>query len=149
MTTLPLTGGCLCGAVRYEVTAEPQSSATCHCRMCQRQSGSAFMGFFTVPRSGLRMTGEVREHASSGFATRGFCPVCGSSLTMAYAHEPDAVGLTMGTLDDPSSVPPALHWGVESWVVWLRITDDLPRQRTDEDPEFLEAKRRAEERDAR
>ncbi len=144
MSRFPLTGGCLCGAVRYEVTAEPRSASTCHCRMCQRQSGSAFMGFFTVPASGLRLTGEIRLYESP-LATRGFCPACGSNLTMTYLHERDAVGITMGTLDDPAAVPPELHWGVESWVPWLRIGDELPRLRTEDDPEFVAARRAAGE----
>lgn len=133
MANEPLRGGCLCGAVRYEVTAEPVSAATCHCRMCQRQSGSAFMGFFSVPRSGLRLSGELREYRASPLAVRGFCPVCGSSISMAYEHEADTIGLTMGSLDDPALVAPIRHWGVESWVPWLEVSDALPRERTDED----------------
>jgi hypothetical protein len=141
--TARLTGGCLCGAVRYEVTTEPQSASTCHCRMCQRQSGSAFMGFFSVPRSALELTGAVREFRASPLATRSFCPGCGSPIGMAYDHEPDRIGITMGSLDEPARIAPRLHWGVESWVPWLKIADGLPRKTTDDDPEFVAAVQRA------
>jgi hypothetical protein len=138
-----LTGGCLCGAVRYAVAAEPMSAALCHCRMCQRQSGSAFIGYFSVPRAAVRMSGELREFAATPLAKRGFCPRCGSTISMAYLHEPDRIGLTIGSLDEPGLVPPRLHWGVESWAPWLKLEDGLPRQRTEEDPGFRAAARRA------
>ena len=140
MTGRTIEGGCLCGAVRYAVTGPTHSASTCHCRMCQRASGSAFMGFFTVATADVAITGEIRSFASSAFAIRGFCPRCGSPLTMAYTHETDSIGLTMGSLDDPMDVPPELHWGVESWVPWLNVVDHLPRLTTQDDPEFVKAR---------
>ncbi len=140
---LPLTGGCLCGAVRYTVSEVARETCTCHCRMCQKQSGAPFMGFVTAERQALSLSGEVRRYRSSGFATRGFCPICGSALTFEYDHEPALVGLTVGTLDDPEAAPPTLHWGVESQLSWLKLADGLPHRTTEEDEAFQAAIRKA------
>lgn len=136
---VPLSGGCLCGAVRYSIGALARETVTCHCRMCQKQSGSAFMGFLTVSRPALTVSGNIRHYRSSSFATRGFCPICGSALTFEYDHEPDLVGLTLGSLDDPEAVAPARHWGVESQLSWLVLADGLPQATTEDDPDFQAA----------
>lgn len=117
------TGGCQCGAVRYRVT-EPLGRANyCHCRMCQRATGNLFAPLVTA--NGLEVDGEVARFASSNAAERCFCPACGTPLFFAPAGR-DSVELMIGTLDDPEIVRPALHYGVESRVSWLRIEGDLP-----------------------
>lgn len=135
----PLAGGCLCGAVRYTVAEMARDAVTCHCRMCQKQSGSAFMGFLTAPRRAVAISGGIRHYRSSSFATRGFCPTCGSALTFEYDHEPHLVGITLGSLDEPEAVAPTRHWGVESQLFWLALADGLPRATTQDDPEFQAA----------
>src|SRR5690349_19372611 len=81
------TGGCLCGAVRFEVDGDPLFSSNCHCRECQRASGSGYMPLMGYPTSAVRVTGDVRyfeRMADSGTSeTEGFCPVCGARL---FAH---------------------------------------------------------------
>ncbi|MEJ8574893.1 GFA family protein [Microbaculum marinum] len=144
---MTLTGGCLCGAVRYEIDYEGERGSTCHCAMCRRQSGGAFMGFVTVPRGHLRLTGELKTYRSSEIGLRSFCPNCGTPITMDYSFEDDRTGVVTGSLDDPEAVPPSLHWGAESMLSWLKLEDGLPRMTTDEDPEFVEALRRLGERD--
>src|SRR3954469_1257613 len=101
------TGGCLCGAVRYESEGDPIFSLQCHCRDCQRSSGTAFIAAMRVPASGFRITqGEPKRYvgkADSGNAiTRAFCGECGSPLYVQVATRPDIVGLRVGTLDDSS-----------------------------------------------
>jgi hypothetical protein len=140
-----LTGGCLCGAVRYEIDYRGEHGSLCHCTMCRRQSGGAFMGFVTVPRAHLRMTGEVKLYQSSAIGRRGFCPECGTPISMDYGYEGDQTGIVTGSLDDPDEVPPTLHWGVESMLSWLKLADDLPRYTTEEDPEYAEALKRLED----
>ena len=80
----PFSGGCACGAVRYECTAEPVFSWNCHCRDCQRASGSAFCPVSYVPKTALSSTGAVAYYevqAESGRAVRrGFCPQCGAPV---------------------------------------------------------------------
>ncbi|MEX0758509.1 MAG: GFA family protein, partial [Tistlia sp.] len=80
-TALPLTGGCLCGALRYRVTAAPLDAGYCHCRICQKLSGAPAMVWVTVPRAGFGYTeGEPRVHRSSDWGQREFCAACGSQL---------------------------------------------------------------------
>ena len=137
------TGGCLCGAIRYEASEPPNKSGTCHCRICQQWTGSAFNAFTGFPRSALRFTsGEPRIYRSSPIAERGFCPDCGSSLTVRYLESlgadaksgPDQVWVAIGTLDHPEAVSLDYHYGVETQLSWVRFDDDLPRTRCDEDP---------------
>ncbi len=148
MTKLPITGGCLCGAVRYEASEPPIETGTCHCRMCQRWTGSAFMVMARFSQTALRFTkGEPKLHRSSSIQEKGFCPDCGSSLFGRYlvpkskdVHlHPDMVWVQVGTLDHPEAVSIAWHYGVESQLPWLHFDDGLPRARCDEDPELAAA----------
>ncbi len=132
--TLPVTGGCLCGAVRYESTELPTTVGVCHCRMCQRSSGGLHIVWVFLPWSAFRFTyGEPAYYRSSDIAERGFCASCGSPLI--YRDKTDELGVPVGTLDHPENWPPnATHGGIESKVPWEVITDDLPQYTTDEDP---------------
>ena len=82
MTGAPMTGHCLCGAVTVRVAGphDPRPGA-CHCRMCQRWSGGLFL-CFSADAAGVTVEGPVTRYASSDFAERAFCPVCGSHLWM-------------------------------------------------------------------
>ena len=130
--TLPITGGCLCGAVRYEAD-EPPSVSYCHCRMCQLAYGALYGLFAVVPLAAFRYTqGEPTYYQSSPWAKRGFCANCGSPVDFRYADS-EMLGLMIGTLDDPGDWPPDSHHnGIESKVAWHVITDDLPQRRSDE-----------------
>jgi len=135
----PLTGGCLCGAVRYEATAGPSNTHYCHCRMCQRHFGSAMGAYTSFPRDAFRFVkGAPKLFRSSSFAERGFCGACGSPLVFQYLPKPERIGIAIGSLDQPERVAPETHWGVESQISWLAIDDGLPRKRTDEDPDYAE-----------
>jgi len=137
MTADPVTGGCLCGAVRYEADGPPDHVSLCHCRMCQRHFGNPIGAYAAFARTRLRFTeGAAKTYRSSGFAQRGFCATCGSPLTYEYTGAPERISVTIGSLDQPGRFPPAVHWGIESQVPWLHIDDDLPRHRTEDDPEF-------------
>lgn len=131
--TTPITGGCLCGAVRYEAR-EPIDSAYCHCRMCQRWAGAptaAGLGFRTAA---LRITrGQPKFYKSSPSADRGFCADCGSNLLMRYP-DIDEIWASIGSLDDPEKAPPLRHVGIESQLSWFVLADDLPRIRSEEEP---------------
>src|SRR5436853_6157554 len=101
------TGGCLCGAVRYESAGEPLFSLQCHGRDCQRSSGTAYVAAMRVPAAGFRVTqGAPKRYIARSDAgnavTRFFCSDCGSPLYIQVASRPDIVGLRVGTLDDPS-----------------------------------------------
>ncbi len=83
--TMPITGGCLCGAVRYEANEPPSKGVVCHCRVCQRTTGSAFEAIVKFPRTAFRFTkGEPKRYRSSSIMEKCFCPNCGSTLTDRY-----------------------------------------------------------------
>ena len=78
-----LTGGCICGAIRYETAADPVVMVNCHCRDCQRATGSGYAPFVIVPKAAVKVSGQPRYYktvgASGGAVERGFCPTCGAS----------------------------------------------------------------------
>lgn len=133
------TGGCLCGAVRFEVQGTADMVGICHCRRCQRWTGTAFAVGVRFPRAAFRLTkGEPRLYRSSAIMERGFCADCGSPLIEYVASEKDVDGvwLSLGNFDDPSAFTPGHHFGVESQLPWVQFDDGLPRYRCDDDPEL-------------
>ena len=125
-----LTGGCMCGTVRYELKSEPFDCGWCHCRTCQLNSGAPAMVFATVPAGDLvwsRGGDRVRSVASSSFGHREFCTDCGTPFLMKVDHQPETVDFSVITLDRPEAVAPGFHifWG--SRVGWFDPKDDLPR----------------------
>ena len=147
--TMPVTGGCLCGAVRYESSEAPVDVSYCHCRMCQRSSGNAFGMFASFRRDAFRFTrGEPKLYKSSAFAERGFCAECGTPLIFWYLTPgplSEEIGVSLGSLDHPEDASPKSHWGIESQMPWLTIDDGLPRKRTEEDPEYIKARAAVEQ----
>ena len=135
--TASLTGGCLCGAVRYELTAPPPGASYCHCRMCQKATGGPFAVFADLKADTFRVTqGTLAVHPSSRVAERGFCADCGSPLTFRYLDS-QWISVTIGSLDDPDAVPPTEHAGIESQLAWVQVDDGLPRSETTLDPAKL------------
>jgi hypothetical protein len=135
--TLPITGGCLCGAVRYASSEQPSDSNYCHCQTCQKANGAPVTAAVKFPIRAFRFTqDEPTFFKSSEFAERGFCARCGSRLIYrSLASESwESVFIEVGTLDRPEDTPPKWHTGVESQMPWLTITDDLPRLRTKDNP---------------
>ena len=148
--TLPITGGCLCGEVRFEATEPPSHVGYCHCRMCQKAYGhtSGIWVMFVGPRKGaLRFTkGKPKYYKSSAWLERGFCSNCGSPVGARRANGHHSV--LIGTLDHPEDWPPDdAHSGIESRIPWNVIHDGLPQCRTEDDPNFVTAKEAAEGRE--
>jgi len=132
--TIPITGGCLCGAVRYEASEPPKDSDYCHCSMCQRWSGAPAWPAVAFPFAAFRITrGEPKFYQSSPKVDRGFCSDCGSALFMRYP-ETDEFCVSIGSLDDAANAPPRRHVGIESQLPWFVLADGLPRIRSDEEP---------------
>lgn len=122
-----LTGGCLCGAVRYEARGMPELSAICHCRMCQRASGSPFMALIFMPSGTIQLIkGELLIYRSSPTANRHFCGRCGSPIIFERPAR-SLSAIVVGSLDDPNIFKPQMHLCVESAMTWLDIRDDAPR----------------------
>ncbi len=129
--TMPVTGGCLCGAIKYESTEPPNWAVYCHCRMCQQAYGGLYGLGLEFPGEAFRFTKvEVTYYQSSPWAKRGFCANCGSPVDTWYINNPDPI-VYIGTLDHPEDWPPGGHVGIESKVPWYVISDDLPQRRTD------------------
>jgi hypothetical protein len=134
-----VTGGCLCGTVRYEAEVYLQSGWFCHCRMCQKTSGAPAEIAVPVKPGTLRFTAtQPKFYRSSSFAERGFCPQCGARIIYRPISEKFAeyTNLAVGCLDHPEDVIPAKHIFVETQLPWYRYQDGLERVRSDEMPEF-------------
>jgi hypothetical protein len=130
-----ITGGCLCGAVRYEIDAEAleDGASYCHCSMCRRWSGSAFTVSVRAPSALLRWTGNMpKRYRSSSIAWRGFCGECGSPIYYQSEGKPEYYVLSVGSLDRPDDVKPTHHSGIESRIAWIKIADGLPQHETQE-----------------
>ncbi|MEC9347813.1 MAG: GFA family protein [Pseudomonadota bacterium] len=122
-----LSGGCLCGAVRYTVTGGIDKSGICHCRQCQKWTGGPFFAAFEVKASDIVWSGSPVEWRSSGIAVRAHCPTCGTPLYWRGDANRDRFDIATATLDDPEAMPPTYHIWISSALTWPRIADDLPR----------------------
>ena len=124
---MELEGGCLCGTLRYRVEVAGGVADYCHCRMCQRASGAPVAAWVQVPPAQFAVTkGAAKTYASSGIASRHFCPDCGSQV---YMSDPggETIGVALGSLDDPEAVQPAAHGFAARQLTWLHLEDALPR----------------------
>lgn len=119
-------GGCRCGAVRYEAAGTPLNVRLCHCRNCQKISGSAFFARAMFPKDAVTIAGPVSVFQSSGDLERLFCTICGSTLG-ARRESRQVMSVTLGTLDDPDALPPTDHIFITRRVAWLKLDDGLPQ----------------------
>ena len=133
---IPHTGGCLCGALRYEAHGEPMYAGYCYCRDCQRASGSAFIPFMGFAQGNVRFSGATRQFraraARGGDAVRNSCPICASLVFGGELGRTDYFTIYAGTLDDPTRFEPKIAIFARSrppWVVPprdLTVFDGLP-----------------------
>jgi hypothetical protein len=128
----PLSGGCQCGAIRYRITAEPVKPHICHCRMCQKASGSAFMAFAETElgASFVWTRGSPAWFRSSEAVERGFCSACGTSLHFRYVGS-TRLDVSLASLDEPEAIMPAREFGGESRLKWLDRLGHLPISTTE------------------
>lgn len=105
-----ITGGCMCGAIRYQTDADLRFTFHCQCRQCQHITGTGHASQFAVPRELVTLTGEPRYYdlkADSGNTVRsGFCPTCGNPILKTTSGYPDTLFIHAATLDDPSQFKP-------------------------------------------
>ena len=128
-----VSGGCLCGDVRYQAHANLAEAYYCHCKYCQRSSGSTVEVGVSVKPGTLQYTNQKpRYYESSPIGKRGFCQRCGSRLVWTSPRDPEWVSLSVGSLDFPGEVRPKQHLCVESQLPWFSIADDLPRLRSED-----------------
>src|SRR4051812_27520800 len=129
---IPFAGGCSCGAVRYECTAAPLFSLNCHCRDCQRETGSAFAPILGVPKAAFAVTRGNPQYfaltADSGYTTtRAFCAACGSLLFGLPGSALDLVTIRVGSLEDPSEFRPSQDIYTVSAQPWDYMDPALPK----------------------
>ncbi len=126
------SGQCLCGKINYSTDAEPLFAGNCHCKDCQRSSGSAFIPAMLFPENRVSICGEAKyfESASDSgsFHRRGFCPNCGSQLFAKFSALPGLLGIKAGTLDHPSNYVPTLDFYVASAAPWDHMSPRLPKK---------------------
>ena len=128
MSEVTYRGACLCGAVQYQISGELQQVAHCHCTMCRRHSGAAFLTYAACRSSDLQFVAELpTAYRSSPQARRGHCRVCGSPLTFVFDAAPELVWLTLGSFEQPEQVRPGGHWFAANSLPWLHLDDGLPR----------------------
>jgi len=129
-TPRPLSGGCLCGAVRYRAEQGPQVAADCYCTDCRRASGTTHCTHVMSPETGFTCSGSVTgfdKPADSGNVVRRlFCPICGSGIYSTNSGMPGAVFLRASSLDDPAAVEPQMTVYASRAPAWARIDPDKP-----------------------
>lgn len=121
-------GQCLCGAVRYRLTAEPVASRVCWCRDCQHIASNGTVNLM-VPTEALEISGELSEFTntvdSGNQVRRRFCPICGSQLFANSSARPQYTGVRVGTLNDPSSIQPTMNIWASSAPKWACLDPAL------------------------
>ncbi|WP_341502148.1 GFA family protein [Gallaecimonas sp. GXIMD4217] len=123
-----MAGGCLCGALRYEIAGKPFDADYCHCRQCQLNTGSVFGVWMDLKAVQVTwLSGELKEYASSEDVRRGFCPDCGTAMSYRSTQYPDYYTLAITTLDDPNQISPSYHIHTDGQLKWLHLADDCPR----------------------
>lgn len=130
--TTPFFGGCACGAIRYESTAEPVLMIHCHCRDCQRSSGGPFSSLVIAPTEAFRLVqGTLRYHASpseaGGRTRRGFCADCGSPLVVQPDVVPHLIAIRTASLDDPGWFVPQLDVWTSDAHPWDQMNPAVPK----------------------
>jgi hypothetical protein len=131
-----LTGGCLCGGLRYETVGEPLYMGHCYCADCRKASGSGFVPFMGFAAEQVRFSGPSRTFtsraANGGDATRNFCPTCSSLVFGGVVGESDSFTIYAGSLDDPTQFEPQIaifNHGRPAWAVVppsLTVFDRMP-----------------------
>jgi len=126
----PIEGGCLCGAIRYRVSAPFVWAGHCHCSLCRRASAAPVVTWFTVKAEDFTVTqGAPKDFRASTVATRQFCPNCGTQLTFQHDDKKAKTDVTAASLDEPTLAVPESHVWTDSRISWFEIGDDLPRHR--------------------
>jgi hypothetical protein len=126
-----ISGGCLCGNIRYTIKSEPKLVAQCHCKNCQRQSGSAFSVNMMVPISDFQLMGKLKVYADMNTGSgkpvyRGFCPECGSPIKSDAVSAEGFLFVKAGTLDDLAWdwLNPTVQIYCDSRQPWIVLSDN-------------------------
>ena len=126
-----MAGGCACGRVRFTATIADDDAYLCHCRMCQRATGSISIAFKNLAKADVAWHGEPDWYDSSPIARRPYCATCGTSLGFQFKQGPN-LDLTVAAFDQPGRFKPTSHFGAESiHEAWID-TASLPRMKSED-----------------
>ena len=128
--TLPITGGCLCGAVRYETTGGSVRVINCHCESCRKHTGAPAATLAVYKVQQVKFSGDERKiYQSSPTVGRAFCPECGTPLTWEtnFGDLGTVCALHISTFDNPDALIPTAHSFYSERISWFDIADNLPR----------------------
>jgi hypothetical protein len=125
-----LVGGCLCGAIRYEISAAPLFTSQCCCRDCQKATGTGHTTIVGIQRSQLQLTGTPKTYTntgeSGGSVTRHFCGHCGGRIFTSGSLPGEVIMVQAGSLDNPSLISPQNVIYIKDAVAWDRFDPNLP-----------------------
>ena len=128
---MEIKGGCLCGALRYTAEADPTTATVCHCRDCQKFTGSAFAALVRVPKEAVTVEGTLKTFTSIGGSgnpiLRHFCPECGSSIAEESGARPSMIILNVWTFDDPTVAKPGREIFRRDALPWIEVHGAIPR----------------------
>jgi hypothetical protein len=131
-----MTGGCQCGRIRYSAQVDSNDAYLCHCRMCQRATGGVSIAFVGIRKDRVTWASDPDWYESSPIAHRPFCSACGTPLGFAFPDS-ETMDLTVGSFDQPSRFVPKHHYAVESMhEAWID-TRNLPRMRSEDNPNVV------------
>jgi hypothetical protein len=135
--TMPITGGCMCGAVRYEADGESLKVGHCHCHSCRSHTGAPVVTFVVFEQDRVKFTkGNRKIYNSSPGVGRGFCDQCGTPLTWeGDAWDRSIIEVHISTLDNPNAFVPTVHWFHGERIDWFDVADNLPRYAGDDEVE--------------
>ncbi len=123
-----VTGGCICGAVRYRAAGQSLLVELCHCRSCRHAVGAPLMAWAAFRRDDFAITaGQSTAYESSPGLVRTFCGRCGTSLTLADDRFPGEIYISLASFDDAEVLPPEFHIWRSHRLSWLETSDSLPR----------------------
>ncbi|MGB0505009.1 MAG: GFA family protein [Pikeienuella sp.] len=129
-TDNPLTGGCMCGAIRFEITGQPSRVLHCHCQSCRSHTGASAATLAVLRADQVHFSGEPRKpYASAPGVERAFCSDCGASLTWetVFGDEGPMCAIHISAFDDPAALPPTGHSFYNERIPGFDIADELPR----------------------
>ena len=122
MDTERHSGGCLCGAVRFDAAGPPKWTVYCHCQSCRRHTGAPVSAFAGFEREQVTVVGEsFSRYASSPGVQRGFCSLCGSTLSYEGERWPSEFHIHIGSFDRPQDFPPHGEAFAEERILWLHL----------------------------
>lgn len=128
---MKISGSCTCGAVSYTTSTEPVLQGNCHCKNCQKMTGSAYSATMFFPEQAVDIKGKVKYYTRQGDGgnetARGFCEACGTQLFGKPGTMPGLIGIRAGTLDDPNIYKPAVDIFTASAASWDHMDPEIPK----------------------